>query len=232
MAKVLRSNWQLPVTAILLILGILLSVQFKTQQAVLTTLAAQSTENLAVMWSNLNIKKANLEAEIVFLNKENERLAQQSSNGSTINDLLRDADKLRLVTGTAPVSGPGITVTVTGDAPLIYLDLVDLVNELWGSGAEAIAINNVRLTVDTPITETREGNALFIIVGKEKLLFPCVIKAIGDADTLEKGLTFPGGLIHNLNNLYSIYPEIRQEKELSLPAAQDTPIWQYAKVKV
>ena len=61
-----KNRWQLSITVVLLVLGILLSLQFKTQQDILESLAKQKTEDLAVMWKSLNENAINWKTKYEF----------------------------------------------------------------------------------------------------------------------------------------------------------------------
>ncbi|MHB1421007.1 MAG: DUF881 domain-containing protein [Bacillota bacterium] len=225
------AGWQIPATITLLFLGIMVSVQFRTQQNLLSSLYAMETDDLVTMWKSLNEKRTNLQQEITTLQAKFSLMRQESLAGETnLSSIRTEMDHLRLLNGTAPVKGPGISLTITGDAPLFYYDLVDIVNELWASGAEAVAINNQRITASTSISEGEANNAFFITVNGKKLLYPAVVKAIGDPQTLEKSLTFDGGLIDNLNTL-QIYPQIIQREEIFLPAASEPASLKYVRAK-
>ncbi|MDN5347586.1 MAG: hypothetical protein PWP65_1150 [Clostridia bacterium] len=214
---------------VLILLGLLLTLQFRTQRLMTSSLEALSTEELVTMWKKLDVKRTQLQTEVNSLLEQLQALENKSSSGLDAQKALqKELDRLQLAYGLIPVKGPGITVTITGDAPLLYYDLVDLVNELWASGAEAIAINDQRVTAATIINDITEGNNIYITVNGNKLLYPIVIKAIGDPHTLEKGLTFTGGLVDNLNTLYNIFPDIKKAESLSLPAAPP-PTWRYAR---
>ncbi len=222
-------SWHVSLALVFIILGMLLSMQFKTQQNIINTLNAQKKEDLVAMWKNLDEKRRSLEIEISDLNARYWELMEESQAGTTaLKNVAEDMNKLKMVNGLVPVTGPGITVTITGDAPLLFLDLIDLVNELWATGAEAIAINDHRIIQKTSIFEAGDAFSVYITVNGEKLLYPIVIKAIGDPHTLEKGLTFTGGLIDNWNTLYSIYHEVQQKKELTIPSLKELPSWKYA----
>jgi len=224
-------RWQVPFAGVLLILGIMLSVQFKTQQALSTALEYQSTEDLVAMWKELAAKRDRLRQEVEELRTREATLSEESALGqSTGENLRKDLSRLRAASGLAPVRGPGITVTITGEAPLLPYDLVDLINELWASGAEAIAVNDRRLTWLSAIGEARDGENYYLTLDGLRITYPIVIKAIGDPDTLEKGLTFTGGLIDNFNTLYAIYPKIEKQTELLLPAAPPVTL-HYARPK-
>jgi uncharacterized protein YlxW (UPF0749 family) len=209
----------------------MLSVQFKTHQALSTALEYQGTEALVAIWKELNNKKDLLEQELTYLREREAALSRTSVAGETTRDNLRqELTKLQLACGLLPARGPGITVTFSGDTPLLSLDLVDLINELWASGAEAIAINDLRVTGLTSVGEVRERGEYRLTVDGRKLNYPIVVKAIGDPDNLEKGLTFPGGLIDNFNTLYAIYPRIEKRAELAVPAAPPVA-WKYSHPK-
>ena len=84
------------------------------------------------------------------------------------------------------VSGPGVKITVddskasSEEGRLTDTDLRQVVNGLWGSGAEAIAINDRRLSSKTAIRTA--GSA--ITVNYASISAPYVIKVIGPAQTL------------------------------------------------
>lgn len=142
---------------------------------------------------------------------------------------------LGLATGTTPVTGPGLVVTLDnaaadetgstdslrpGTAPSSSVqdrDLQGVVNGLWAAGAEAIAINGQRLTALTAIRSA--GDA--ILVDLRPLSPPYVIQAVGSPKDLEvdfmdgptgRGLTF-------LTSEYGIVVEVRRAEDLSLPGA-------------
>ncbi|WP_154675111.1 DUF881 domain-containing protein [Parafrankia elaeagni] len=101
--------------------------------------------------------------------------------------------------GLAPARGPGVRVTLvdppTGPASdagnprplaqgpnsrLADHDLADMVNLLWSAGAEAVAVNGVRLTALSAVRAA--GDA--ILVGLSPVEAPYVIEAIGVPGTI------------------------------------------------
>lgn len=116
--------------------------------------------------------------------ERNQTLAAQSQ------DLEARVRRLEVVTGFAPVRGEGVRITVTNpqsDDPNDEVrdeDLATLVDGLWEAGAEAIAVNGVRLTALSGIRNT--GRAVF--VNSEPVTPPYVVEAIGDNATLQSRL--------------------------------------------
>ncbi|GFN22004.1 DUF881 domain-containing protein [Thermanaeromonas sp. C210] len=212
--------WQICLAVVLLVLGVLLSLQFRTQRLLASSLEFQKTEDLVAMWKKLSAKRLELQEEVGQLEEQLQALSTgygQSDEAQAA--LTKELVRIKNHLGLTPVKGPGITVTFTGDAPLLAQDLVDVVNELWVSGAEAVAINEHRITASTFIGDKEEGRNLYLTVNGQKLLYPIVVKAIGDPQTLEKGLTFTGGLLDNLSTLFNIRPDIKRHEELQLPAS-------------
>jgi uncharacterized protein YlxW (UPF0749 family) len=214
-----KKSWQIPLTITLLVLGFFISVQFKVQQDLAATLNLQKTEDLIVILRNLHDKKDNLSLEAEELTRQlNEINYSFSAEQTQYSNMTAEIQRLQVVLGLVEISGPGISVIIYRDSILLYRDIVDIINELWASGAEAIALNHHRIDFNTRIYDDIIASSLEIVVNDEVLLYPVIIQAIGNPDTLEAGLTFPGGIIDNFNILYHIYPEIRKETDIILPA--------------
>ena len=62
-------------------------------------------------------------------------------------------------------------------------DVRSVVNELWADGAEAISVNDIRLTPTSAIRFAGEA----VLVDFEPINPPYVIRAIGNADRLDTG---------------------------------------------
>jgi uncharacterized protein YlxW (UPF0749 family) len=109
-------------------------------------------------------------------------------------------DLAQLQAGQIAVSGPGITVTLRdpaapsaspdpgrgGTTPidatniLTDRDVRSVVNELWHDGAEAISVNDVRLTPTSAIRFAGQA----VLVDFEQITSPYRIRAIGASDEL------------------------------------------------
>jgi len=114
--------------------------------------------------------------------------------------LAHDLDADSVAAGQTAVSGPGMTVTLTdpkasastpasgrgGSVPITATntltdrDVRSVVNELWHDGAEAIAVNGVRLTPTSAIRFAGQA----VLVDFQPITSPYRIQAIGDRDGL------------------------------------------------
>lgn len=221
----ISKKWQMPLFITLFIFALLISTQYRTQLAYMGSLSSQKSEDLVAIVKSLNEKRASLEAEVSDLSQTKRTLEAQALEGTSLSaGLTNELHNLQLLTGAIPVAGPGITVTITGDSNLMSLDIIDLINELWVSGAEVVAVNDTRITSSTSISqEENDQHKIIITMNDQPLLSPVVIKAIGNADTLEKGLTFTGGIVDNLNTLYQVYPVIKKSENIRIPSIGAQP---------
>ena len=103
----------------------------------------------------------------------------------------QQADTLAMMAGLVPVTGPGITITVTETDGNVDVDtMVDLLQELRTAGAEGIEINGeVRIVAQSAFEDAVGG----IDVDGHHLHSPYVISVIGEPSTLHGAVDFPKG---------------------------------------
>jgi uncharacterized protein YlxW (UPF0749 family) len=131
--------------------------------------------------------------------------------------------RLQVVTGHTAVTGPGVRVVVDdapggGENQLVRdEDLALLVDGLWGAGAEAISINDQRLTVLSAIRNV--GPAIH--VNSRPVNPPYTVQAIGDTLTLQANLleTAHGQQFFDLADNLGFEYGMQNEQSLTLPAA-------------
>ena len=116
--------------------------------------------------------------------------------------LREEVAQLARLGGSAPLSGPGLVVTLddssqprspTGDPNDLVVheaDIQTVVNALWGAGAEAVAINGQRLTAGSAVRCA--GNTLLLHGTLHTP--PYEIAAIGDAANLAARLPAQPGM--------------------------------------
>ncbi len=145
-----------------------------------------------------------------------------------------------LNTGTVPVDGPGLVVTLSdgtreggssadeeGDSAVQDSDLQHVVNALWAGGAEAISVNDQRLTTLSAIRSA--GSA--ILVDLQPLTAPYHVRAIGDPEAMQVELARSGttDLLRLLGTRYGIHSSVAEQSSLRLPGT-GTPTLYYATV--
>lgn len=229
--------WQLPLIICMLAFGILTMAQYQSHLNH-NGLENESDTNLAQIIKSVSDRNAVLHDELDALTAElNTLKASISNEEALVATLTANIDTIKAAIGFEEVSGSGITLTITETANLIYKDIIDIVNELMNSGAEAVCINNVRVTSRTQISQgsrTRtvavddgQGNITHqeatdetILLNGKELASPIIIKAIGNPATLETALTYPGGILEGLTTLIKIQTSIKQSATLVIPTAE------------
>lgn len=164
------------------------------------------------------------------LRQRTERLRDSLLSTSTAGaQLARRVAQQELVAGTVGVTGPGLRVTVddasndpSGDNRILDRDLQSLVNALWAAGAEAVAVDDQRLTTQSAIRQA--GSA--ILVNFAPVARPYVISAIGDPVALETsfGSSAAAARMRTLTQLYGLSFRYARADGLTLPPAPGLPL--------
>ncbi len=213
---------QVTIAVVCLILGVLLAIQFKTQKSINDSVMPGRLEELSQRLIEITEQRDALAEETLALR---EKLQNVRRDNQAMADLQDEVTKANMAAGMSAVSGPGIIVTLndsnrslqTGENPNLAIvhdyDLLFLVNELRASGAEAIAINDERLTA---ISEIRCAGTL-ILVNWARIGPPYVIKAVGDPEMLVSGLNIRGGHMETLKYL-GLQTSMQKMDDLEVPA--------------
>lgn len=213
--------WQVSVTIVCVVLGILLAVQLRTQNA-RNLLPPAGSEQLVRAYREVQAQVTSLEDEAVILRTE---LRKASEGKSVLVAMNAELDKAHLLAGTSDVEGPGVEVTLRtkelkpppGEDEELFLihdeDILNVINELVAAGAEAVSVNGERRTARTEVR--RAGSTLS--VNNRAIAEPFVIKAIGNPESLERAIEIKGGVIESLR-AWGIDVAISQSERLVVPA--------------
>lgn len=221
-------GWHIYLVVTFVLLGILISTQIHTQNRLLSDLSMQSTSDLSIMLKNLTDKRWLLteeleEAEHNLLTYQND----YNNDTALLSSVENELNRLQLISGASAVKGPGISINV--DGYLLSSDLVVIVNELWAAGAEAVAINDCRITATSGIGYVETLDKTYLTCDGTVIQEPYEIRAIGNNATLEKSLTMPGGIADSLS-LYQVHLNITLHDEFVLASQPVQPQLRYGKV--
>lgn len=210
------------IAAVCLVLGIMISIQFKSTQSAEPNVAharvAELTEKLETVTEERNV----LIDEVLDLR---EKLKNVREYDTAMADLQDELFNVKMAAGMLEVEGAGIVLTLNdsiralqigedpNDALIHDYDILMVVNELKASGAEAISVNGERIVA---MSEIRCAGPT-ILVNWIKIAPPFEIKAIGDPDMLESGLTMKGGHLQTLK-LLDMQITLQKEENIVIPA--------------
>jgi uncharacterized protein YlxW (UPF0749 family) len=189
---------QISIAIVSLVLGIMLAIQFKTTAHSNNTNLPARVEDVAQKLDSVTQERDVLAEEVISLR---EKLSNVRKNDQAMADLQDELLKSNMAAGLTALEGPGIILSVN-DIPrnlradedpnslIVHdTDLQTLVNDLKSSGAEAISINDQRITA---MSEIRCASTL-ILVNTRRVGPPFIIKATGNPDMLESGMNIKGG---------------------------------------
>jgi len=188
------SRPHLMIGALFLLLGLLVTVVVITPRGDEAEWRSARTEDLVQVLDDLGSRQARLEQDSARL-AEVQRDLESGSTAQALADARRQLEALRVMSGSTPVSGPGVRITLDdADGLLESAVLIDAVQELRDAGAEAIEVSGVRVSVDTWFADTEEG----LVVNGTPVGSPIEILAIGDPDTMTAAMSIPGGLAESV----------------------------------
>ncbi len=208
-----RGRGRAAVALVLVLLGFLVVVQARSQ-AQDQGLSQLSVQDLTELVANVTTRNNQLRDEVATLQQQRQALAAAVQRGDTSTTQMRsDLSQILGWSGVVGVAGQGVQVTAAG--PLPPLAITQLVNELRNAGAEAIAVNGVRIVPGVVAT----GEAGNLSVGGTPLASPLVFLAVGQPETLAGSLSRAGGIIAQLTAQYpSVTIRVDAEDLVTLPA--------------
>lgn len=209
------------VVVVTALVGFLAVSQLRTTQRFSQRLQAESEEDLTRILASLTTQADALRDESTSL-----RLQLAALEASSKNDVQADASAreqlqaLQVLSGTVPVTGPGVALDVTDpNGKVGYDTLINVIEELRDSGAEALAVNGHRVG---PASSFAEVDGAVQLDGTP-VAPPFRVAAIGQPDTLEGGLRIPGGAIDALGALQGVTAEVHRLGKVDLPALEHPP---------
>lgn len=165
-------------TAVVAFVG---TVQLRSQAEVVRSLEGQDPTTLAFLIDDLHQANETLAGEALTLAGRRDAL-QAGGGEAAAAQLQQELADLQVVAGAVPVHGPGVVLVI--DAPLTSLDLQDAANQLRGSGAEALAINDHRVVEGTVYRTSGPGSAPAVSLDGVALHGPWTLTAIGEPSRL------------------------------------------------
>ncbi len=196
-----RDNKNLIFLVIFLILGMAMAMQFRSVFLSNSQKESQSLNDVEKLKSSIKNEKElgeKLKKQVDEKEKEREENLKNtilSNNDSNLREIKQQLDQIKLKAGLTDVQGDGVVVTLDDaearisedESSLIIhdMDLVKVLNELKKAGAQAIAVNNERVM---SLTEQMCAGPT-IRINNRKYSTPFEIKAVGDPDSLYKGVS-------------------------------------------
>lgn len=230
--------WQLPIAVACIILGLMVSLQYKSQQNPDVAVKLEDRRAALEMVRTLEGERNRMSAEITELRSRMAGLEEASGRSDALSKQMQEQlGRSRIEAGLTGMKGPGVSVVLSDSPrnapantdPYYYIihdvDLQALVNELWASGAEAVSINDQRVVTRTSIRCVGPT----ILVNGVRMAAPYTVKGIGPGD-LEAALRMPGGFLDSMSALINNGGQvtITRMDSITIPPFEGSLVFRYS----
>lgn len=205
---------QISLFGVALIIGMLLVGQLRSQARPLE-LSSLSAQELSALIETLAARNIELQDGLADLRDQIRDYERAQVEGQS--DLVISEEVLRGISafgGLSPVQGQGIRIDAEGSFDPVAVN--DLIQELRNAGAEAIAINDIRITGSSVAvlgTSAIEIDGVPIGPAFEVL-------AIGSPDGLKAAIERPGGILRLFEQSIDARFTLTQVDRINLPATE------------
>jgi uncharacterized protein YlxW (UPF0749 family) len=181
---------------------------------------------LVELLKSTEIANDRLAQQIDELTVKRDQLKQSSRRSAAAErEARRRAAQLAILSGSSGATGPGISIRIADPEHRVSAALLlDAVQELRDSGAEAIVVNRTARVVAQ--TYFLDGPAS-ISVGGRAVQPPYFIEAIGDPPTMAEAMRFRGGLVDR-GKARGARVSVAQRKQVTITALADVKPAEYA----
>jgi uncharacterized protein YlxW (UPF0749 family) len=223
-----RRRRDLPAAVLIGVLTLLLGFAFTVQVRNSDdeqVLAGAREEDLVRIVDEVSSRGVRLRQLIADQRSALRQLTSSDSESASALEEARDrAASLAVLNGTAPAQGPGLRMTVRDpDAELRVTDLIDVIQELRGAGAETMQFDGVRVGLTTAVT----GVPGALLIDGRPITAPYDVLVLGSPQDLETALNIPGGVVQAVGGRGGSVT-IEQSRDLLLDALRPLPEAQYA----
>lgn len=199
LARALGLRWsRAQITAGLLsaLLGFALVVQVQANRD--EGLAGLRQDELVRILDDVTKRSDELEAEAADLRRERAELVTGTDTRRAAQEAAEERAEVQgILAGRLPAHGPGIELTVLEpEDPIPAYVLYNVLEELRNAGAEAVQLNETRLTASSYFVDTAEG----VEVDGAVIEPPYRWRVIGHPETITTALSIPGGALASVRN--------------------------------
>ena len=205
---------QISLFGVALIIGLLLVGQLRSQARPieLSNLSAQELAELIETLNASNVELGDGLDELRAQIRDYESAAVQGQSDSAISEEVLLG--ISAIGGLVGVEGQGIRITAEGSFDPVAVN--DLIHELRNAGAEAIAVDDIRITArSVAVLGTSAIEIDGVPIGPS-----FVISAIGSPDGLQAAIERPGGILSLYEQSIDARFSVSQVDRLMLPPTE------------
>jgi len=203
---------QISLFAVALVIGILLVGQLRSQARPIE-LSSLSAQELSTLIETLGARNVVLSDGLADLRERIRDYERAEIEGRSVLELTEeDLDRIAAFGGLRAIEGQGIVIEIEGLFDTTAVN--DLIYELRNSGAEAIAVDDLRITASSvAVKGTADIEIDGVPIGRS-----FTISAIGSPPGLKSAIERPGGILTLLEQSIDAVFTIEQATSLLIPA--------------
>jgi uncharacterized protein YlxW (UPF0749 family) len=205
---------QVSLFAVALVIGVLLVGQLRSQARPieLSSLSAQELSTLIQTLSSLNVQQSDGLADLREQIRDYERAEVEGRSAREVSE--EALVQLTAFGGLRGVTGQGIVIDIEGSFDPTAVN--DLIYELRNAGAEAIAVDDIRITASSvAVLGTGAIEIDGVPIGQQ-----FSISAIGSPDGLRSAIQLPGGILTLLQQSIDAVFTVESVTNLQVPGTE------------
>lgn len=172
-----------------IVVGVFLSLQVRSFKKVEFLIQRSDPQNFLAALQTFQVTNENLKTGI----KEAEKSLTEIDSRLASETVEKEIKQMQLLAGLEPVTGEGIEIILSSQVKAFWI--TDLIAQLVNAGAEAVSINNVRLTEETAGFRDIGGG---LLMGRFFLRPPFSILVVGPMNESEQAINQNGGIISRM----------------------------------
>jgi uncharacterized protein YlxW (UPF0749 family) len=205
---------QVSLFAVAILIGALLVGQLRSQARPIE-LSSLSAQELSALIETLSARNVELGDALADLREQVRSYEVATVQGQSTLDLTTaELEAITAFGGLRAVEGQGISVTIEGSFDATAIN--DIIYELRGAGAEAIAIDDIRITARS-VAVLGTGT---IEIDGQSIGRTIEVRAIGSPEGLQAALLRPGGILTLLEQSVDAQTRIELATDLEVPATR------------
>lgn len=203
MKKLIRKKDWIVLLMAAIVLGVVAALRYYS--IIKPNLIEADDHVLAVEIEKIVKTNSELKTQISNLTQKNQNYKESVSDINKLESQInKELSELRVINSEHEIKGQGVEIELSGK--IFESQLVDLINAIKNIGCDAIAINNIRFGLYTPVDINKYDQ-------------PIKIQIIGNSSLISSALSRKGGIIEQLKNKF-IDVKIEKMESLTLPKAQ------------
>ena len=192
------------------IIGILLALQVRSFKKVDVLLQRFQPATVLAELRTLQLANEQLRENVA----QAERTLQETRSKIAGQTIEEEMQRLKLLSGAHAITGEGIEITISSAVDSFWI--TDIIAQLVTSGAEAVAVNDVRLTMQTAGFRSVGGG---LLMRRNFLRSPLRISAIGPSEMLKQAVTQSGGILDRMKRQNrGLAALVSQQENIIIPA--------------